>query len=259
MKKKQTLHVIIALMPFLLWSCLNNSQDIQVRYAEVSGLQHSNPVYFDQNKIGRVEKITYTKQGDYLVQITINPEFKNAATVDSEFYIDDDPMDHNRKAVIVVQKKPGGAVLDDGAIVEGSVKSGFFSEMMKELKNETGINEDKMRQAMKDLKQSLKETSSKLDTELENTLDDLSQKLQEYKKEVKKIPDSEEMQQLQNSVKQFAKEFNKAKKDVREHLRNEVLPQLQWELDQLREKLKKEGREQELDKMDKQIKEMDMV
>ena len=46
---------------------------------------------------------------------------------------------------------------------------------------------------------------------------------------------------------------------VQDHIRNEILPRFRVELEHLREQLKKQGREQELEKIDKQAKELEMV
>lgn len=256
MRSKTILPILFCSVLLLLAGCWESSLTFQVRYAEISGLQNNDPVYFAQNKIGTVGKITYTGQGDYLVTITIAPEFTNAATVDAKFYIDADPNDQNGKAVTLVQEKPGGGAMAKGAIVLGSVRAGLLEEVMSGFKRTAAVAGQEMRKAMTQLEKSLASTSRQLNTEMAGALDDLSRQLQTYRGEAKKVPDNTEVRQLETSIRQFAEEFRKTQQDVRNQIRDEVLPQLRKELDQLREQLHKEGREQEMEEIDKQVKEM---
>ncbi len=259
MNHKQIIRLIIFPVLLLLWGCMESPFIFQVHYAQVLGLQQEDPVYFEQNVIGNVTKVFYTQQGDYLVEISIAPGFVNAVTVDSKFFIDNDPKDKQGKAVTIVQEKPGGKSLDRNAIVQGSVKAGFLNDIMSDfIRNATGAGYD-LQEAMQQLEQSFNATSQKMGKEMTDTLDALSRQLQTFSEEMKKVPDSDEVKQLEKSIKQFADEFNKAQKSVRDHIRDEVLPQLRKELEQLREQLHQEGREEELEEIDWRVKEMSRV
>lgn len=251
--------IIILPMLLLLSGCWESSLNIQVRYADVSGLKQDDPVYFEENTIGKIEKVSYTQHGDYLVDISIAPEFKNAATVDSKFFIDNDPQDQQGKAVTILQERPGGQVLRTGAIVQGSVRSGFLDEMVSGIKRNATVIESEMRKTMQQLEKTLKSTSLKLDKELANALDQLSRQLQTFSNEANKVPDRQEVRQLEESIRQFAAEFYKAQKNVRDRIRDEVLPQLDRQLNQLREQLREKGRDGEIEAIDRQVKEMSRV
>lgn len=251
--------ILILPMLLLLWGCWESSRNIQVRYADVAGLRQDDPVYFAGNSIGKVEKVSYTQQGDYLVDMSIAPEFKNAATVDSRFFIDIDPQDRQGKAVTILQERPGGEVLQKGAIVQGSVRTGFLDGMVSGIKRNATVIESELRRAMQQLEKSLKSTSLKLDKELAGALDELSRQLQTFGDEVNTVPDRQEVRQLEESIRQFAAEFFKAQKTVRDRIRDEVLPQLNRQLDQLREQLREKGREGEIEAIDNQVKEMSRV
>ncbi|MCW5211047.1 hypothetical protein VU03_04930, partial [Desulfobulbus sp. N3] len=67
--------------------------------------------YFQDNKIGQVQKTSYRSQGDYLVDVKVKYDFKDAATVNSKFYISDDPVIAESKAIVVEQQQAGGALL----------------------------------------------------------------------------------------------------------------------------------------------------
>lgn len=259
MNQKRLVGNIIFPLLLLFWGCTDSSLPLQVRYADVLGLQQDDPVYFKHNEIGKVVKVTYTQQGDYLVAISIAPEFKNAATVDSKFFIDDNPGNRQGKAITILQEKPGGGMLAKSTIIQGSVKAGFLDDMLSGIKRNATAVENEMRVAMQQLDKSLKASAQQLDNEMAAALGELTRQLQRFSQEVEKVPDSQEVQQLEMSIKQFADEFNKAQKNVRDTIQHEVIPQLRRELDQLRQQLHKKSRDKEIEVIDKQVEQMSRV
>jgi len=242
---------------FLLVSgCSENPLTFQVRFTAVSGLKQNALVYFDKNEIGQVKKVFYTKQGDYLIELEIAPGFKNTATENSRFYIEHSPVNALNMAVIVEQELSGGVVLGNGTVVQGSARSGYFTEILSELQKKVGAAQNELNKTLEELRKSLDTTSERLDKQLEATLEDLSVQFNSFTDELGKVPDSQEVKRLEESLKQFADEFKKAQKDVQEQLRNEIIPQFRMELERLHKQLKKEGREEELEKIDKQVKEL---
>ena len=240
----------------LVWGCSENSLTFQVRFPAISGLKQNDLVYFDKNEIGQVKKVIYTKQGDYLVEVEIASGFKNTATENSRFYIEHSPAKQLNMALIVEQERPGGVVLENGTVVQGSARNGYFAEILSDLQKKVGAAQNELNKAFEELKKSLDATSEKLDRQLEATLEDLSDQFNSFADELGKIPDSEEVKRLEESFKLFGDEFQKAQKNVQNYLRNEIIPQFRMELERLRKQLKKEGRDEELKKIDKQIKEI---
>lgn len=259
MIQKSCISAILALAIFLLSGCLDSSLTFKLRFDETSGLQQGRPLFFEQNKVGQVTHITYTEKGDYLVEVNIAKEFKNSVTVDSQFFIGPNPVTTKDMAIIIVQEKPGGAVLEQNSIIEGSVKTGLLEGLVRNFTQNSETAADEVSETVKQLTQSLTEVSKQLDTELEHALENLSGKIESFSRELQEVPDSEEVKELENSIKEFKEGFDKAQKDVRDHIRNEVLPQLQKELDSLRQLLKREGREQEIEVIDHQVTEMTQV
>lgn len=236
----------------LLWGCSENPLTLQVRFPAVSGLKQNDLVYFDKNEIGLVKKVVYTKQGDYLIELEIASSFKNTATENSRFYIEHSPAKTLNMAVIVEQELPGGVVLENGTVVQGSTRSGYFAEILSDLQKKAGAAQIELNKTLKELKSSLDTTSE----ELEATLDNLSVQFNSFADELGKVPDSQEVKRLEENIKQFADQFQKAQKDVQEHLRNEIIPKFRMELERLHKQLKKEGREEEFEKIDEQVKEL---
>ncbi len=256
MNCKRMPSIIIFSVFLLLWGCSESSLLFQVRYAEVLGLKQNDPVYFGQSEIGKVTRVFYTDQADYLVEISVAPEFVNAVTVDSKLFIDNDPKKAQGKALIVLQERSGGKVLKNNDIVEGSVKPGILDDMMSNFFRSSSIANQQIQEAIQQLKENLKSTSEDMEKDLTDTLDDLSEQLNTFSNEMNKIPDRNEVQQLEKSFEQFSDELNKVQKNVRDHIQNEILPQLRKELDQIREQLHEEGRDKEIEGIDKKIDEM---
>ena len=255
MQRKYNVFLLLPML-FLLWSCVDSPLNIQVRFDEVMGLTIGDSVLFKENLIGKVEKVSSPQQGDFLVDLSITPEFKNAATVDSRFFIDDDTKNQQKKAVVIVQEKPGGKVLEKGAIVQGSARTGFLDDMLSGIKRSATAVQSGMQTAIQQMEKSLKVTSQKLDSEMSTTLDELNRQLNILHDEAQKVPDKEEVKQLEKSIKQFGDEFSKAQQSVRDNIRDGLIPQLQKELDHLRQQLHKEGRDEEIYEIDQQINEM---
>ena len=243
----------------LLVGCLDRSLTFSIRFTEVSGLTQNDRVYFGRNDIGRVEKVTYTNTGEYLVEVNVRPEFTEAVTEDSTFFIGHAPGSDSIMAVIVEQERPGGAVLQPGVTVAGSKKPGYFDKMFTELKETAAKAESELNRTLDQLRESYRTTSQQLDQDLDRAMMELSRQLEMFGEKVEKLPDSQEVQRLEESVNQFVEEFGKAQQEVQEQLRDEVLPRFRRELDRLREKLRQEGRGQELERVDEQIKELEMV
>jgi ABC-type transporter Mla subunit MlaD len=256
MKSKHLVGMIIFPVFLFLWGCFDSSLTIQVRYAEVLGLKQNDSIYFKESAIGKVQKVSYTQQGDYLVELNIAPDFKNAATVDSRFVIDNDSKSPQSKAVTIVQERPGGRVLTKGEIVQGSVRAGFLDDMLSSIKRTATAAQSGLVEAVQEMEKSLNLTSQKLDKEMAAALDELSRRLHTFSMEVRKLPEKREIQELEQSVKQFAEAFSKAHQNVRERIRQELLPQLREELDRLREQLRQEGRDKEIEEIDRQVKGM---
>ena len=245
----------LTLCMLVLTGCLDRSLTFQIRFTELNGLQQGNRVLFQNNHIGEVVKVNYTDTGDYLVTVTILPDFTNATTKDSTFHIGIDSDAPPARAVFVEQAKPGGDLLKKGAIVSGTQKAGYFDDLIKDLTEKAETAETEFRKSLKDWEESLSTQSQELNQSLNKTLEELSRQFGSIKDEVQNVPNREEVKELEKNIQEFVEDFNNAQKDVQDKLKNEVIPQLKMELEKLREQLKREGREGELEKIDEEMNE----
>jgi len=133
-------------MSLFLFGCSERDLTFQIQYEKLHGLKTGSLIYFQGNKIGQVQKTSYRSQGDYLVDVRLKFDFKNAATINSKFYISDDPVIAKSKAIVVEQQQAGGAVIEKGAIVHGSVKEkekvlqNVFSGIAQSIEIAGGVN-----------------------------------------------------------------------------------------------------------------------
>jgi len=252
MRKLSSLHLVLLLM-LLLPGCLNRSLTFQIRFQDLSGLQKNDIIYFQDNKVGLVHKVSYTKQGDYLADVSIKPEFVNTATVDSRFYIIDDPTESDKKAINIVQPVAGGKVLERGSVVQGSTWGGFFHDLLNGLTKHLDFAAHEGSKNLEKLKESLRESSIELDKQLESSLAELSDKLDSMQQELEKVPVEEEVRQIEKLVQQLIDELNRAEESVRLQIKDQWLPYLREELDRLRERMKRQGKEREYDRLQRQL------
>ena len=216
--------LILMMLPLVLWAC-KDILKIKIRYDQIEGLQKGDRVMFEDNHIGVVTDVSYTKDGDYLADIGINKSFANSATEDSEFFIIDDPKEEGRKAIEVIQTKTGGTPLKNGAIVEGSAKPTMsFSDLPEALgKGLEGFQE-----------------------ELEKVFEGLSA-----------IPESKEFKDLQEELQSLGKEMSKSTGSAKEKLEKEVLPQLKEQIEKLRKRMEEMGRGKEVEPLEMQLEKME--
>lgn len=256
-----SLYIFISLLFFLnlLSACSERSLELQLRYDNIFGLSENQGVYFERNRVGMVENVSYKETGDYLVTISIIPDFKNAATKHSKFYIGNDPTDDRKKAVIINQEQPGGTVLQEGSIVEGAVKERYLEEIISDLRKKADEAQIELYSTVEELRKTFDATSQQFDAELQETITSLLAQLQKLRDEAGKIPERREVKQLQEQFWKFTDQFNQAHEDVRSFLRDTLLPMIRAELDDLRERLKKRDRDEELEEMDKQLNEISVV
>lgn len=216
--------LILMMLPLVLWAC-KDILKIKIRYDQIEGLEKGDRVVFEDNHIGAVTDVSYTKDGDYLAEIGIKKSFANAATEDSEFFIVDDSEEEGKKAIEVIQTKTGGTPLKDGAIVEGSTKSAISFGDLPEA--------------------------------LEKGLEGFQEQLQKVFEGLSAIPESKEFKDLQGELESLGKQMSKSTGSAKEKLEKDVLPQLKEEIEKLRKRMEEMGRGKEVEPLEMQLKKME--
>ena len=194
--------------------CEAENLNLFIRFDQIDGLKSNDSVIFETNRIGKVDKVTYTKDGTYQVELRIDKAFKNAATENARFFIVSDLQNKGHKAVEMIQIREGGKPLQNNAVLEGSIKPSAIIERME--KN------------------------------LEKGMESFRKQFNEFAEELKKIPDSEAFKAMEETLADLYDEMKRSGKEIREKIQKEILPRLEQELENLRKRLHEKKREDEL-------------
>lgn len=201
------------LIPLFLALCLNLlgcSQDLhfKIHFAETSGLSEGDPLVLNDQKIGEITAIEAAEDSGQLVSVAVDRAAASAATVESNFFLADDPTDPKRKRIEIVQTRPDGKPLAEGAIVEGSSPPGPlgsfpFAEILKEFSG---------------------------------ALRNLREQVERFRQEFEKVPRSEAAQKLEQEWLRLMEEIRQAQSAAEGSWKKDLLPKLQKELEELRKR-----------------------
>jgi paraquat-inducible protein B len=206
--------VILMIVSVIGLGCEAENLNLFIRFDHIDGLKSNDSVIFETNRIGKVNEVTYTKEGTYRVELRIDKAFKNAATENARFFIASDLQNKGHKAVEMIQTREGGKPLQNNAVLEGSRKSSAIIE--------------------------------RLEKDLEKGMESFKKQFNEFAEELKKIPDNEAFKAMEEAMADLYDEMKRSGKEVREKIQKEMLPRLEQELENLRKRLHEKGREDEL-------------
>jgi len=187
--------------------------NLNIKFDQIYGLKSGDRVIFELNYIGNVGDVNYGMDGIYNVNVTIRNNFANAVTEYSKFFIIDDPVKKDNKAIEIILEQTGGTPLKDGSIVVGSV-------------NSLGVLE-------------------KLEIDIEKGLENLKREYRDFQGKVDKFPESDEYQDLKKKLADIVEQLKIATKVTNEKIQKELIPKLIRELDKLERMLKKYGEEEQ--------------
>jgi len=206
--------MILMIVSIIGLGCEAENLNLFIRFDHIDGLKSNDSVIFETNRIGKVDEVTYTKKGDYLVELMIHKAYTNAVTEHVRFFIVSDPQDNGRSVVEMIQILKGGKPLQNNTVLEGSNKSSAIIE--------------------------------RLEKDLEKGMESFRKQFNEFAEELKKIPDSEAFKKLETELENLYDKMKRSGKDVRDLIQKEMLPRLEQELENLRKRLHEKGREDEL-------------
>jgi len=186
---------------------------VSVRFDQVHGLKTGDRVTSEGMVIGKVTDVDYQDSGRFLVALRIEDKFGDRVTEYSRFSIISDPDNGSRMAVDLVLERTGGAVLPGGAVVEGVTRS----------------------QAL----------LGKLLGTVNESFSQMSRHLDEAIKELKALPESDQVKELGRELDRLGDEAARAGEKTRKHIQEDILPKLKQEVDRLKKELEKKGRQEE--------------
>lgn len=179
---------------------------LTVQFEATEGLKVDDPVLFEENRVGVVKDVRYTTQGTYLVDILVDPEFKNALTVDSIFYIDN-ATPSGSKALIVEQPQKGGTLLPNRALVMGTQKPSPWRQMLDTLQKKSGEWEKQLDRQLDELGRSYEDKSAEADRDMDKAIAELNRQLRELQEAMRRAASSEEVKTLRRSAEELMAEL----------------------------------------------------
>ncbi len=208
----------------VLGACRSTSMELNVHYKSISGLTVDDRVLFDGRRVGKVAAIEYTREGTYLVHLSVERGHAPKLTDHARFFIVPDPGVTDQQAVEVRISQAGGRLLADGENVVGAEEP---NDVVRRLKQDIADGIRLFQQAMEELGRDIQE-----------------------------LPESREYRDLKRSMDALAQDLVRSGKAAGEKIKQEWLPEIQRHLDELRERLKQQGREKELAPLDRRIEEI---
>ena len=221
-------HIVILLsLSVIHLGCSAGDLQVKIRFDQINGLKAEERVLFEGNEIGHVTDVFYEKDGTYLVDVAIRGDFKNTVTGDSRFFIVNDPSDPGRRAVEMVTLKGEGRPLEDGAVVKGRTRLSALIEKMED--------------------------------DLSRAMDHLQKRFEGFSKELKQVPEDEDVKKLQKDLDQLLDEMKRSGTEFRDRVQRDLVPRLQEEIDRLKERLKEFGREKEAEPLQTRMDEIRQI
>jgi len=215
---------ILLSMSFVIPGCYSGDLNLKIRFAQTEGLKADDRIIFEKNGIGKVEAISYSERGDYIADVKIDKGFKKAVTEHSRFFIINDPLEKGRKAIEMIKVAEGGVPVEKGDIIEGYTRFALLLSLMEE--------------------------------DFSKAMSELSHKINKLSDEIKQIPESREIKKFENYLNQLKEKMQKDGKEFREKIQKELLPWLEKEIEKLKQRLRKFGREKEVEPLEVKMEEL---
>lgn len=206
--------LILMIVSIIGLGCEAENLNLTIKFDHIDGLKANDGVIFEENQIGRVDNVTYTKEGNYLVDVMIYKTYMNAATEHARFFIVSDPKNSEQRVVEMIQILKGGKPLQNNSVLEGSSRSSAIIE--------------------------------RLGKDLTKGMESFRKEFNEFSEELKKIPDSEAYKKLEDELNNLYDQMKQSGKEVNETIQKEILPRLEEELENLKKRFHEKGQGDEL-------------
>jgi ABC-type transporter Mla subunit MlaD len=213
--KGRSLAMVFSLnLCWLLLACPGDLR-LKVLYDRGDGLRSEDRVVHQGQTVGEVQSVTLGPRGRVAVDLQISRTFREKVTDQSRFVITEDPKQPGERFVEVIQLAEGGSPLPDGAEVEGSTALSLEFERTR---------------------RSLQAWSELLQKELGH-----------WDKELRELPEKEWYRDLEQQLDYWSRELGRASEETRQYFKSEVAPRLEEMLRELRKRLRKLGKEKDVE------------
>jgi MlaD protein len=208
---------------FFLAACTPGTLDFNIKYTAINGLKNGNLVVYNGKWIGVVDKVVYTDDGDYLVEVSIDKAHANLPTDTSLFFISVDPNDDEGRAIEMLHNKDGNPIKSGETITGATPIEASFRHL-----------QDKFEKEINEFAEGLKEI---WDGMLE-------------------VPDSEQLETLEKEIDRILEELGKLSESAKTKLETEIIPEILKHFEELRKKFQGEEHKEKLDDIDEKLKQI---
>jgi len=206
--------LLILVMAMLLAAC-DSGLAFRIAYEDVDSLRKGAPLVHHGSKVGLVQEIEYTDQGDFLVSVNVQEQYTDLMDQASVFYISDD--EHLGIKVIEIVDGVSGesSPIKDDQIIEGSSR---FTGMAQKFQNQ------------------FDDTLTSLTDSLKNSVSDWNKQTLEQQKAY-----------VEEELDRLYVEFQNLSDATRHQIETSIIPKLKEQVAILKQKLEALGREDELE------------
>ncbi len=212
------LKILLLITAIGLIGCHSGGLKLKVRFDDAGGLKNGDRVYFQNEAVGVVTDMVETDQKKVVAHLTLKKEAAGQATRQTRFYIDTDPKESHRSAVVMVLEKSEGTLLKNGDVVDGASRSFVFFHRLRQ--------------------------------GAQKGLQDVLSQFDQFSQRLKKIPESDEFRQLEKDLKTLADKMVTSGAAAKKTIQDEVIPELEKQLNMLKDRLKTLGREKEVEPLE---------
>ncbi|MEA3232452.1 MAG: MlaD family protein, partial [Thermodesulfobacteriota bacterium] len=94
--------ILLMITAIGLLGCNQGGLKMKVRFDDTGGLKNGDRVYHQEEVVGVVTDVLETDEKKHLASLALKKETAAKATRQNRFYIDQDPKEGNRSAVVMV-------------------------------------------------------------------------------------------------------------------------------------------------------------
>lgn len=215
-------HLIVCTL-FFLAACTGGTLDFNLEYKDINGLKNGNVVVHDGKQVGIVEKVEYTDNGNFLVEVSIDKAHSALPTDKSLFFVATDPNNDQERAIEMFVNKDGNPI-QPGQTVAGATP--------------------------------LEAAFLHLQNKFEKEINDFAEGLKDFWRDMLEVPDSGQLEALEKELDRILAQLEELSKAAKTKLETEIIPEILEHFEELRKKFEGKEHQEKLDAIDDKLKQI---
>ncbi|WP_428776116.1 hypothetical protein [Vibrio sp.] len=196
-----------------------------IHYDAVDGLKNNAPLMHGDQVIGKVNEITYTDQGNFNVDVTVDESHQSLATDSALFVIADNPKANGTQMIKLITSDRPGEVIQDEQVIQGSTK---LAGLTMEMQNQIG--------------KGLQSFSSSIDQSISSWLDETAEPT---------------VEQLNDELDQLLEEAKASGSRAKERIETDVVETIKQHIERLKQQMEELNQDNTTDQLDQKVDELE--